>query len=289
MRIDLHSHSNASDGTESPVEVVRRARAAGLDVLALTDHDTVAGLPAAAQVLPAGLTLVPGMELSCRRDGMSIHLLAYLFDATDPELAAECRRIRDAREQRGRRMVQRLVELGVAITWDQVAVVAGGGAVGRPHIARAMVTAGAIEEPAQAFTSEWIAPGGRAYVSRYALDPVSAVRLVRAAGGVPVLAHPKAVKRGNVISDEWIAEFAEAGLFGVEVDHLDHDRAARDHLRRLASELGLATTGSSDDHGELTGHRLGAETTSPEVYERLRAEATGTAPISASGSADGQA
>jgi predicted metal-dependent phosphoesterase TrpH len=289
MRIDLHSHSSASDGTEPPAEVVRRAREAGLDVLALTDHDTVAGLPAAAEALPAGLTLVPGMELSCRREGMSIHLLAYLFDPVDPVLMAECERVRDSREQRGRRMVQRLVELGVPVTWEQVAALARGGAAGRPHIARAMVATGAIEAPAQAFTSEWIASGGRAHVGRYAPDPATAVRLVRAAGGVAVLAHPKAVKRGNVISDEWIAEFAEAGLFGVEVDHLDHDRAARDHLRGLASELGLAMTGSSDDHGELTGHRLGAETTSPEVYERLRAEAMGTAPISASGGADGQA
>src|ERR1700754_740295 len=156
MRIDLHSHSNASDGTEPPAEVVRRAREAGLDVLALTDHDTVAGLPAAAEALPAGLTLVPGMELSCRRDGTSIHMLAYLFDAAAPDLAAECRRIRDAREQRGRQMVQRLVELGVPITWERVAVLAGDGSVGRPHIARAMVAAGVIETPAQAFTSEWI-------------------------------------------------------------------------------------------------------------------------------------
>jgi predicted metal-dependent phosphoesterase TrpH len=281
MRIDLHSHSNASDGTEEPAEVVRRARSAGVDVLALTDHDTVAGLAAAAEALPAGLTLVPGMELSCHRAGMSVHLLSYLFDAGHPDLAAECERIRDSREQRARQMVRRLAELGVPITWEQVTALAGGGVVGRPHIARAMVAAGAISEPGEAFTAEWIGAGGRAYVSRYAVDPTAAVRLVRAAGGVPVLAHPKAAEQGRVISDEWIAELAEAGLFGVEVDHPGHDRTARDRLRGLAAELRLATTGASDDHGELTGHRLGVETTSPEVYELLLAEATGTAPINA--------
>jgi 3',5'-nucleoside bisphosphate phosphatase len=279
MRIDLHSHSTTSDGTEMPAEVVRRARAAGVDVLALTDHDTVTGLAAAAEALPGGLTLVPGMELSCRRAGTSIHLLAYLFDPADPDLAAECVRIRDSRERRARQMVRRLGELGVPITWEQVIALTGGGVVGRPHIARAMVRAGAIVRPEQAFTEEWIGTGGRAYVSRYALDPVAAVRLVRAAGGVPVLAHPKAAEQGRVVDDEWIAEFTAAGLFGVEVDHPEHDQAAREHLRLLAGALGLAATGASDDHGELTGHRLGCETTSPSVYGRLVAEGSGAAPI----------
>ncbi|TMR96377.1 PHP domain-containing protein [Nonomuraea basaltis] len=279
MRIDLHSHSSASDGTQPPADVVRRARERGLDVLALTDHDTVAGHPAAVEALPAGLTFVPGMELSCRRAGQSIHLLAYLFDPAEPELRAECVRIREARELRGRLTVQRLAELGVPVSWEQVSELAAGGPVGRPHIARAMVAAGAIAAPELAFTPEWIGTGGRAYVSRYALDPERAVRLVRAAGGVPVLAHPKAAKRGNVVPDEWIAELAAAGLFGVEADHNDHDAAAREQVRGLARELALAVTGSSDDHGELTGHRLGCETTAPEVYERLVAEATGATPI----------
>jgi predicted metal-dependent phosphoesterase TrpH len=281
MRIDLHSHSTASDGTQPPADVVRRARERGLDVLALTDHDTVAGHRAAIEALPAGLTLVPGMELSCLRAGQSIHLLAYLFDPLEPELQAECVRIREAREERGRVTVERLVELGVPITWEQVAELAAGGPVGRPHIARAMVAAGAITDPQLAFTPEWIGTGGRAYVTRYALAPDRAVRLVRAAGGVAVLAHPKAVERGQVVPDEWIAELAEAGLFGVEADHLDHDDGAREHVRGLARDLGLAVTGSSDDHGELTGHRLGCETTAAEVYERLTATATGATPITA--------
>lgn len=278
MRIDLHSHSNASDGTEPPGEVVRRGAAAGLDVLALTDHDTVAGMAGAAANLPPGLTLVPGMELSCRRDGRSIHLLAYLFDADEPDLAAACERIRTDRDARARRIVDRLIELGVAVTWEQVTELAGGGVVGRPHIARAMVAAGAIAEPAAAFTPDWLAPGGRAYVAHYALDPVTAVRLVRAAGGACVLAHPKV--GDDEVPDAWIAEFAAAGLFGVEVDHPDQDQAVRAPLRGLAAELGLAVTGSSDDHGVLTGHRLGCETTAPETYERLVAQASGSAPIS---------
>jgi predicted metal-dependent phosphoesterase TrpH len=279
MRIDLHSHSDASDGTEPPGEVMRRAREAGLDVLALTDHDTVAGLPAAEAALPAGLTLVPGMELSCRRGGRSIHLLAYLFDPNEPRLALERGRIREAREERARAIVDRLAELGVPVTWDQVSALAGGGVVGRPHLARAMVEAGVINDPSEAFTEAWLAPGGRAHVSRYALDPLTAVRLVRGAGGVPALAHPKSAKRGASLPDEWITEMTEAGLWGIEVDHLDHDEEAREHLRGLAADLGLATTGSSDDHGTLTGHRLGSETTSPDAYEHLLAEATGAAPI----------
>ncbi|MFI9594381.1 PHP domain-containing protein [Nonomuraea sp. NPDC052265] len=281
MRIDLHSHSTASDGTQPPADVVRRARERGLDVLALTDHDTVAGHRAAVEALPEGLTLVPGMELSCRRAGQSIHMLAYLFDPADPELLAECERIRQAREERGRLTVERLAELGVPITWEQVSTLAGGSPVGRPHIARAMVAAGAVAAPEEAFTPEWIGTGGRAHVTRYALDPVRAVRLVRAAGGVPVLAHPKAFRRGEAVPDEWIAELAAAGLFGVEADHLDHDDEARAHLRRLAATLGLEVTGSSDDHGELTGHRLGCETTDPEVYARLVSQAKGAAPVTA--------
>lgn len=142
-----------------------------------------------------------------------------------------------------------------------------------------MVAAGAIDEPSKAFTQEWIASGGRAHVPRYGLDPKAAVRLVRAAGGVTVLAHPKAARRGKVVADELIADLAEEGLFGIEVDHADHDAAARNHARGLAAELGLAVTGSSDDHGTLTGHRLGSETTHPTVYERLLAEATGTTPV----------
>ena len=279
MRIDLHSHSTASDGTQPPADVVRRAIAAGLDVLALTDHDTTEGLAAATEALDGRLTLVPGMELSCRRDGMSIHLLVYLADQTHPDLAAELVLIRAARDDRAAAMVARLAELGVPITLAQVEEVAAGGVIGRPHIARALTDLGVIASPADAFTPEWIGAGGRAQVRRHAPDPLHAVHLAKAAGGAAVLAHPKAAKRGRTIPDEWIAELAAAGLSGVETDHHDHTTEDRAHLRALATDLNLLITGSSDDHGTLTGHRLGQETTSPFAYEQLLSIATGASVI----------
>jgi len=271
VRIDLHSHSSASDGTDPPAEVMRRARAAGLDVIGLTDHDTLSGQDEARAALPPGLTLVSGMELSSRLDGHSVHLLSYLPHGMNPELAAETRAIRDDRLRRGRDMVARLRELGVDVTWEQVLALAGPASVGRPHIARAMVAAGAIGAPAEAFTGEWIGAGGRAYVSRYGLPPARAVGLVRGSGGAVVLAHPGAVSRGWRIPDGAIADLARAGLAGLEVDHPDHDEAERARLRALAAGLGLLTTGGSDDHGLLTGRRLGAETTSPEAFGQLMA------------------
>jgi 3',5'-nucleoside bisphosphate phosphatase len=271
----MHSHSNASDGTDPPAEVMRRARGAGLDAIALTDHDTLAGLDAARPALPPGLALVPGMELSCRLDGHSLHLLAYHVDPAHPGLAAQRQAISTDRLRRGREMVARLRELGVDVTWEQVAAIAGDGVVGRPHIARAMVDAGAIASPDQAFTADWIGPGGRAYVSRYALDPEQAVRLVSAAGGVTVLAHPGAPQRGWVIGDEVIERLARAGLGGLEVAHPDQDDAQRMRLATLAAALGLVSSGGSDDHGSLTGHRLGCETIAPAEYERLMSRAAG--------------
>jgi 3',5'-nucleoside bisphosphate phosphatase len=292
MRADLHVHSNASDGTDPPAEVMSRAARAGLDVVALTDHDTTAGLTQAREALPGPLTLVPGMELSARLEDLSrgvaggssprgqhsVHLLAYLFDPGDPELAAETRRIRDDRVLRARAMVDRLVSLGVPITWDDVAAIAGAAVVGRPHIARAMAASGAIASPEQAFTADWIADGGRAYVDRYALDPVRALGLVRAAGGVTVLAHPRA-DRALLVSDEQIASLAAAGLAGVEVVHPDQPEAEQASLFGLSRELGLIATGGSDDHGRLTGHRIGSYTAPPGAYESLLAQATGAQPI----------
>ncbi|MGE5134777.1 MAG: PHP domain-containing protein [Gemmatimonadota bacterium] len=272
MRIDLHCHSTASDGTRPPAEVMRRARAAGLDVVALTDHDTFAGHDEARAALPPGLALVPGLELSCQHQGRSVHLLGYLADPRHPELAAECQAIRSDRVRRAQAMVERLRALGAPVTWEQVTALAQG-TVGRPHIARAMVAAGVIGRPEQAFTSDWLAPGGRAYVARYALPPERAVNLVRAAGGVAVLAHPGLPARGWIIPDELIAALAGAGLGGLEVDHPDQDLAQRDRLRALAAALGLVASGGSDDHGTLTGDRLGCDTIAPEAYERLMARA----------------
>jgi len=283
VRADLHVHSNASDGTDPPAEVMSRAAQAGLDVVALTDHDTVAGHAQARRSLPGSLTLVPGMELSCRLDDPvrgqhSLHLLAYLFDPEDPELAAETRRIRDDRVLRARAMVDRLIGLGVPITWDDVAAIAGVAVIGRPHIARAMAASGAIESPGQAFTQDWIADGGRAYVDRYALEPARAIGLVRAAGGVAVVAHPRA-NRDLLVTDEQIAELAAAGLAGVEVCHPDQSEAEQARLLGLTRDLGLIATGGSDDHGSLTGHRIGSHTAPAGAYESLIAQATGSRPV----------
>ena len=273
MRADLHVHSSASDGTDPPAEVMRRAARAGLDVVALTDHDTVAGhLEARAAAGP--VTLLPGMELSCRLDDRSTHLLAYLFDPDQPGLAAELACIRDDRVLRARAMVDKLADLGVDISWDQVAAIAGQAVVGRPHIARAMAASGAIASPRDAFTREWIADGGRAYADRYALDPARAIGLVGAAGGVAVLAHPRA-GRDTWVTDVQIARLAAAGLAGLEVFHPDQSDAERARLLALAHDLDLVATGGSDDHGSLTGYRLGCEITPAEAYRDLLSRAPG--------------
>ncbi|HEX5565680.1 MAG TPA: PHP domain-containing protein [Streptomyces sp.] len=281
MRIDLHTHSTASDGTDTPAELVRAAAAAGLDVVALTDHDTVAGHAEAIAALPRGLTLVPGAELSCRLGDVSLHMLAYLFDPAEPELARERELVRDDRVPRARNMVAKLRALGVPLTWERVAEIAGDGAVGRPHIATALVELGVVPTVSDAFTADWIGNDGRAYAEKHELDPFEAVRLVRGAGGVTVLAHPLAAKRGRCVPEEAIADLAAAGLDGVEVDHMDHDAATRDRLRGIARELGLLATGSSDYHGSRKTCRLGEHTTDPDVYAEIAARGSGAAPVSA--------
>lgn len=250
-------------------------------MIALTDHDTVAGLTAAAAALPQGLSLIPGMELSCRHEGHSIHLLCYLFDPQHPELAAQCAQIRRSRVERASQMVARLADLGTGVTWEQVTAIAGDGVVGRPHIARAMLANGVIETMQDAFTGDWIGSGGRAYVPRYALDPADAIGLVHAAGGVTVLAHPLVVTRGWTAPEEFIAGLAGAGLDGVEVAHPDHDEDERARLREVATRLNLAMTAGSDDHGEFTGDRIGCESTGADDLARLLASASGTPVITA--------
>ncbi|MEW1694608.1 PHP domain-containing protein [Streptomyces sp. NPDC091278] len=283
MRIDLHTHSTASDGTDSPAELVRNAAAAGLDIVALTDHDTTRGHAEAIAALPEGLTLVTGAELSCRMDGISLHLLAYLFDPEEPALLAERELVRDDRVPRARAMVGRLQDLGVPVTWEQVARIAGDGSVGRPHVAEALVELGVVPDVSGAFTSDWLADGGRAHVGKHELDPVDAIRLVKAAGGVTVFAHPLAVKRGQVLPESATARLAEAGLDGIEVDHMDHDEATRARLRGLAKELGLLATGSSDYHGSRKTCRLGEYTTDPEIYGEITRRAAGAFPVPGAG------
>ena len=283
MRVDLHTHSTASDGTDTPAELVRNAAAAGLDVVALTDHDTTRGHAGAIAALPEGLTLVTGAELSCRIDGISMHMLAYLFDPEEPALLAERELVRDDRVPRARGMVARLQELGVPVTWEQVARIAGDGSVGRPHVATALVELGVVPTVSDAFTEDWLADGGRAYVAKHETDPFEAIRLVKGAGGVTVFAHPAAAKRGRTVPDSAIAEMAAAGLDGIEVDHMDHDVDARARLRGLAEELGLLVTGSSDYHGSRKTVSLGEYTTDPEVYGEITRRATGAFPVPGTG------
>ncbi|MEU8485117.1 PHP domain-containing protein [Streptomyces sp. NPDC048641] len=283
MRIDLHTHSTASDGTDTPAELVRNAAAAGLDVVALTDHDTSRGYAQATAALPAGLTLVTGAELSCRLDGVGLHMLAYLFDPDEPELLSERELVRDDRVPRAQGMVARLQGLGVPVTWEQVARIAGDGSVGRPHVAEALVELGVVASVSDAFTPDWLADGGRAYVGKHELDPFDAIRLVKAAGGVTVFAHPAAVKRGQVVPESAIADLAAAGLDGIETDHMDHDPATRARLRGLAADLGLLATGSSDYHGSRKTCVLGEFTTDPEVYGEITRRATGAFPVPGAG------
>lgn len=279
MRIDLHVHSTASDGTQPPAAVVAEAAAAGVGVVALTDHDTTAGLAqASAAAREHGVVLVPGAEVSCQAGGVSVHLLSYLHDPAEPELAAEMLRTRTDRLSRARRMVE-LIAADHPLTWAEVAErVAPGATVGRPHIADAMVAKGLVADRDEAF-AQVLHSRGRYHVRHYAPDAERAVRLVRRAGGVPVMAHPLAARRGHVVSDDVIAGLAAAGLLGLEVDHRDHEPAEREHLRGLAAELGLLATGSSDYHGAGKVNRIGENVTAPEVFERIASLGTGTAVV----------
>ncbi|MBW8798725.1 MAG: PHP domain-containing protein [Streptomyces sp.] len=285
MRIDLHCHSTASDGTDTPAELVRNAAAAGLDVVALTDHDTTRGYAEAVAALPKGLTLVTGAELSCRVDGVSMHMLAYLFDPEEPDLLAERELVRDDRVPRAQGMIAKLNALGVPVTWEHVKRIAGDGSVGRPHVASALVELGVVPTVSDAFTEEWLADGGRAFVEKHETDPFEAIRLVKGAGGVCVFAHPAAAKRGRTVPESAIAEMAAAGLDGIEVDHMDHDEDTRARLRGLAGELGLLVTGSSDYHGSRKTVALGEYTTHPEVYGEITRRATGAFPVPGTGGA----
>ncbi|PFG42377.1 hypothetical protein ATJ88_1035 [Isoptericola jiangsuensis] len=273
--IDLHTHSRASDGTETPRELLAAAAAAGVRVVALTDHDTTAGWAEAAEAVAAtGVALVRGIELSTRAatpdGGISVHLLAYLPDPAHPDLVAAMDRTRDDRVARARRMVDLLAQ-DHPLTWDDVlAQTADGATVGRPHLADALVAAGVVADRDEAFATI-LHPGARYYVPHYAPDTVDAVRAVLAAGGVPVMAHPRAGRRGRVVTDDTIAELAAAGMAGLEVDHRDHDDVERSALRGLATDLGLLVTGSSDYHGTGKLNRIGERTTAPEVLDAIAA------------------
>ncbi|KRF13998.1 metal-dependent phosphoesterase [Nocardioides sp. Soil797] len=271
MRIDLHTHSRVSDGTQAPAEVIRQAAAQGLDVVALTDHDTTEGwAEAGTAAVEVGITLVRGLEISTKHNGQGVHLLGYLPDPTHEPLVAGLRKILDGRNSRIPAILERLNELGIAIHADDVRRVAGAAAAtGRPHVADALVALGVVRDREQAF-DELLSPGRPAYVNRYAAPLVEMIRILGEAGGVAVLAHPwgRHAPSGMTVDD--IAGLQEVGLIGLEVDHQDHDPEARRALAAIADDLDLVRTGSSDYHG--TGkkdHELGCNTTEPEQFERL--------------------
>jgi hypothetical protein len=275
VRIDLHCHTSASDGTDTPAELLRAAVAAKLDVVAVTDHDTTAGWHEALASRPPELTVVIGAEFSCfhldadeRR--ISLHLLGYLFDPDEPELRAERERLQESRRTRGRQIVENLVADGYPITWAQVSAFADGGSVGRPHIGRALVSSGVVPDVSSAFR-ELLSGRGKYYVAKRDTPVLDAIRLIRAAGGLPVFAHPFARRRGPVVADDVVATMSQAGLVGLEVEHPDQDTADRAHAAGLARELGLIPTGSSDYHGANKQVPIGAGLTTDEAYEQLLA------------------
>ena len=273
--IDLHTHSVRSDGTNTVTENVALARARGLAGIAITDHDTTAGLDEAYDAAAGtDLTIVPGIEFSAEHDGASLHILAYWIDPSDPELVAELRRLTDTRFRRGELMVEKLQALGYDISFDRVRAIAGDDLVARPHIAQAMVEAGIVATEKDAF-DRFISDGGIAYVPKHALAPMDALALIRGAGGVCVLAHPAMWKGNGSVPDALIEAMADGGMGGLEVDHPDHDPDQRAHYRALAGRLNLVPTGASDCHGARYDYRLGAETTPVELVDELRSRAPG--------------
>jgi predicted metal-dependent phosphoesterase TrpH len=282
VRIDLHTHSTASDGTDSPSELVAVAARAGLDVLAITDHDTTAGWAEAVAALPPGLTLLRGMEMSCvgrGEDGhpVEVHLLAYLFDPAHRAFAEERERLRAERVDRLRAMARLMAADGLPI--DPDAVLADTRVAGRPHLARALVDAGVVVSVEAAFAGP-LAVDGPYYVAKADTPLEHAVDLIAAAGGVSVLAHARARRRGRLLALEHIRDLARRGLGGLEIDHPDHGPADRAVLRELADELDLVRTGSSDYHGVNKAVAMGECTTEPTQFEELTARARGVAVVS---------
>ncbi|AII05045.1 hypothetical protein C8E05_1826 [Rhodococcus wratislaviensis] len=284
MLIDLHTHSTASDGTDSPADLVRAAGAAGLDTVAITDHDTTAGWAEAVAALPAGLALVRGMEMSCEGRGedgrpVAVHLLAYLFDPAHAAFARERERLRNERIVRIRAMAELMMEDGLPIDADEVLAEAGP-AAGRPHLARALMRAGVVGSVGEAFV-DLLAPRGRYFVDKSDTPLDDAVQLVAEAGGVSVLAHGRARTRGRLLSLDHVRDLAGAGLHGLEVHHPDHSSDDARVLQELADELGLVVTGSSDYHGTNKAIRLGEFTTDADEFDTLVSKASGVQVVSA--------
>jgi predicted metal-dependent phosphoesterase TrpH len=273
MRIDLHTHSSVSDGTDTPAELVRRAQAVGLDVVGLTDHDTFDGLDeAVAEGDQVGVQVIRGMELSCSRHGDSVHVLAYGAAPDSPGLAVEMARVRDGRLGRLAGVLAKLAALGVPVSEAEVmAQVGDSPSVGRPHIADALIKAGHVADRQEAF-DRFLADGGPAHVPRYTIELERGIDLIHQAGGLAVIAHPWGRGREHLLPANVLqALVSDHGLDGIEVDHQDHDDEIRRELRILADSLGVLATGSSDYHG--TGkldHELGCNTTDPQAFYEIQ-------------------
>lgn len=268
VTIDLHIHSNRSDGTDDPAALVQKAKEVGLGVVALTDHDTTAGWAEATVAAAIGIELVCGLELSVEDGGQGHHLLAYEPDADDYALQAMLARSIEARDERIPAMVDRIASEVPALRLADVLAIAGGAVAGRPHLAEALVRCGASPDRASAF-AEFLVPGRPTYLETWSPPIEDAIGVITAAGGAAVIAHPWG--RNTFVSPDWFGELADIGLIGIEVDHQEHDRQMRHDLRRIAVDLGLVVTGSSDYHGaRKLGHDLGCNVTAPAEYDRLR-------------------
>jgi predicted metal-dependent phosphoesterase TrpH len=270
---DLHAHSNRSDGTLAPAEVMVLAAQRDLAGVALTDHDTFDGLEeAAATASDLGLEFVPGIEFSAEYRGASLHILGYWVDPGDTAIEAELLRLTATRFRRGEMIVEKLRELGFDISIDRVRELAGGDAIARPHIAEAMVEAGIVSDEKEAF-DRYISDDGAAYVPKHALEPLDALRLIGEAGGACVLAHPGMWRGSETVPDGLIEEMAAGGMVGLEVRHPDHDDVKRTKYAAIAARLGLVATAASDCHGERYGFRMGSERTDGETFAELKRRA----------------
>jgi predicted metal-dependent phosphoesterase TrpH len=293
--IDLHSHTTASDGDDSPSALVSHARATGLDVLALTDHDTMSGLLEAAEAASGtGLTLIPGIELSAQVIDLfpgaiprSVHLLGYLIDPHNVPLAQEMEKIRAHRDDRLRLMVEKL-SVDFDLTWEEVsAAIPPGATPGRPHIASVLMEKGYCVDTSAAFAGPLRADGPY-HVPHYAPRLHRAIQVVVEAGGVPILAHPFTDARSGAVAHDQKEEalfrdyevFVNAGLQGLEIDHRENTEEGKDILRRVAAEFSLIVTGSSDYHGTRKPNQLGENTTDPAEFERILESGSGSTPIS---------
>ena len=272
--IDLHTHTNFSDGTDSPTQLINKALAAGISVLGLTDHDSISGWQEAITALRPGISLVPGAEISCQTsDGISVHILGLLFDSENLELMGTMQATRENRHGRMAKIITRLNEAGIDISMQDVLdQLAEGATLGRPHLADALVKKGVVASRDEAFT-QMLHNKSKYYVSHYSPLPEAAIKMIKAAGGVSVIAHPMASHRGRTISLETFGSLIDAGLDGVEVDHRDHSPDEKTQLIELAKQNDLVMTGASDYHGNGKLNQLGEYVTMPEQWERLEARA----------------